>query len=170
MNRRTHNARSIRLCREQSFAGDALLPPDEEPPLAAHLVTPRALYSHHGIYIGYGRVIHYAGLAYGFRRGPVADVSLTQFARGRDIRIRRDPPKFSSGEVVERARSRLGESRYRLLTNNCEHFCSWALRDECYSKQVEWLRAFQRAVWTSVRAVFDRAYRCKPVPTYRLTA
>jgi hypothetical protein len=43
----------------------------------------------------------------------------------------------------ERARSRLGESRYRLLTNNCEHFCSWALRDEC-----ERLRALQRMVWT----------------------
>jgi hypothetical protein len=89
--------------------------------------------------------------AYGFRRVPVEDVPLAQIARGRDIRIRRDSPKFNSGEVVERAPSRLGESRYRLLTNNREHFCSWALRDECYSKQVEWLRALQRVVWTSVR-------------------
>src|SRR5688572_7926538 len=110
MNRRNRNARSIRLSREQSFAGDALLRPGEEPPLAAHLVTPRALYSHHDIYIGRGRVIHYAGLAYGFRRVPVEDVPLAQFARGRDIRIRRDSPKFNSGEVVERAPSRLGES------------------------------------------------------------
>ena len=155
MNRRTRNARSIRLCRDESFAGDALLRPNEEPPLAAHLVTPRALYCHHGIYIGSGRVVHYAGLAYGLRRGPVEDVSLAQFARGRDIRIRRDAPRFNSREVVERACSRLGESRYRLLTNNCEHFCSWALRDECHSRQVQWLWALQRAVWTSVCAVFE---------------
>jgi Lecithin retinol acyltransferase len=37
---------------------DALLCPSEEPPLATHLVTPRALYSHHGIYVGRRRVIH----------------------------------------------------------------------------------------------------------------
>lgn len=165
MSWRTRNARSIRLCRETSLSVDGVLRPGEEPPLAAHLVTPRALYSHHGIYIGRGRVIHYAGLAYGFRRGPVEDVPLVQFARGRDIRIRRDARKFNSREVVERARSRLGESRYRLLTNNCEHFCSWALRDECYSKQVEWVRALHRAVGTAIRAVFaSAALAAAPLP------
>jgi len=28
------------------------LVPGEEPPLAAHLVTPRSLYFHHGLYVG----------------------------------------------------------------------------------------------------------------------
>lgn len=95
MNRTTHSARSIRLFRDQSFAGNALRRPDEEPPLAAR-------------------------------------------TRPRHPNSTR-PAQFNSREVVERVRSRLGESH-----------CSWALRDECYSKQVEWLRALQRAVWTSI--------------------
>ena len=123
---------------------DALLRPGEEPPLAAHLVTPRTLYSHHGIYMGGGRVIHYAGLAYGLWRGPVEDVSLARFARGHSIRIRLETTRFDSRQAVERARSRLGERRYRLLTNNCEHFCAWVLRGESCSMQVERLRALAR--------------------------
>jgi hypothetical protein len=39
--------------------------------------------------------------------------------------------------VVARARSRLGENRYRLTTNNCEHFCEWCLSGESRSEQVE---------------------------------
>ena len=123
---------------------DALLRPGEEPPLAAHLVTPRTLHSHHGKYVGRGRVIHYAGLAYGLCGGPVEDVSLERFARGRGIRIRPEASRFDSRKVVERAQSRLGERRYRLLTNNCEHFCAWVLRGESCSTQVERLRALLR--------------------------
>ena len=108
-----------------------------EPPLAAHLVTERAFYTHHGIYVGSGRVVHYSGHAHGWRRGPVEEVSLERFAHGRQIRIRDDRRSFDSGEVVARARSRLGEHRYRILTNNCEHFCAWTLRGECVSDQVD---------------------------------
>jgi hypothetical protein len=46
-------------------------------------------------------------------------------------------PKFEAWEVVRRARSRIGEDNYRLLTNNCEHFCEWCLRGEPRSYQVE---------------------------------
>jgi Lecithin retinol acyltransferase len=109
---------------------DILLRAGEEPPLASHLVTPRTLYSHHGIYVGDGRVIHYAGLAYGLRRGPVEEISLERFARGRSVRIRRGASRFDDRQAVARARARLGECRYRLLTNNCKHFCAWVLRGE----------------------------------------
>jgi Lecithin retinol acyltransferase len=102
------------------------LRPGEEPLLASHLITPRALYTHHGIYVGNGRVIHYAGLAYGLRRGSVENVPLERFAHGHSIRVRHDLRCFDRCAVVERARSRLGEHSYRLLTNNCEHFCAWA--------------------------------------------
>jgi len=36
-----------------------------------------------------------------------------------------------------RARSRLGENDYRLLTNNCEHFYNWCLSGVSRSAQVE---------------------------------
>ncbi len=141
MSRRTDNARSIELSEQRSFARDWLLRSGEEPPLGSHLITPRAFYSHHGIYVGNGRVIHYAGLAHGWRRGPVEEVSLEHFAHGHSIWVRPGPRRFDPGAVVERARSRLGERNYHILTNNCEHFCAWVLRDENRSSQVERLRA-----------------------------
>jgi hypothetical protein len=54
------------------------------------------------------------------------------------VSIQRDAsPCYNGDEVARRAGSRLGERDYRLLTNNCEHFCSWCLFGECRSAQVE---------------------------------
>ena len=95
------------------------LEPGREPPLAAHLVTPRRGYTHHGLYVGGGRVIHYSGFAGGVRRGTVEEVSLPCFAHGHAVQVMpRDSQRFENGEVVRRARSRLGENCYRLLSNN----------------------------------------------------
>ncbi|MNF00551.1 NC domain protein [compost metagenome] len=44
--------------------------------------------------------------------------------------------RYSAAASVARARSRLGEDDYRLLTNNCEHFCTWCLYGEGRSEQV----------------------------------
>jgi len=72
-------------------------------------------------------------------------VSLASFARGRAIWVRAHrEPRFESTEVTRRARSRLGEHCYRILSNNCEHFCEWCLRDEHRSYQVESLLALPR--------------------------
>ena len=108
-------------------------------PPGAHLVTPRLGYMHHGIYVGGNKVVHYAGLSSVLLlRGPVEEVSLEQFADGREVSIKTRPvPRFAPHEVVARARSRLGEDRYRLTTNNCEHFCEWCLSGESRSEQVE---------------------------------
>jgi len=152
MNGRTHDVRNARHNDAPLFSRESILGPAEEPPIASHLVTPRALYSHHGIYVGSGRVIHYGGLGCGLRRGPVEEVSLERFAHGRGIRVRHDLAHFGSREIVARARSRLGEHRYRILTNNCEHFCAWALRGESRSSQVETIRATLAAVWHAIRA------------------
>jgi len=116
------------------------LAPGEEPPFGAHLTSPRSIYRHHGIYVGRGRVIHYAGLARGLRPGPVEEVSLEGFAHGRPVCVRTDRATFDRAEVVRRARRRLGEAQYRLLTNNCEHFCQWCVSGNSRSEQVEGLR------------------------------
>src|ERR1700746_783770 len=39
-----------------------LLIADQEPLLGSHIVTPRFGYLHHGIYVGGGKIVHYAGL------------------------------------------------------------------------------------------------------------
>lgn len=120
---------------------------NETPPLAAHLVTARCGYTHHGIYVGNGNVVHYAGLARSWLSGPVEEVSLADFACGREIRVRvcRNP-QFDPSEIVCRARSRIGENRYRILANNCEHFCEWCLRGRNRSSQVEHLRNWPRHI------------------------
>lgn len=105
--------------------------------LGAHLVTPRTGYSHHGIYIGKQRVIHYSGWADGSGSGPVEIATIDAFSGGQDVFVQvHGQPRFRAREVVKRARSRLGENRYSLVFNNCEHFCNWCIEDEHESDQV----------------------------------
>src|SRR5882724_6070408 len=131
-----------------------LLVAEQEPLLASHIVTPRRGYLHHGIYVGGGKIVHYAGLAHGLRRSPVEETTLDRFARGRPVWVRSDaPPTFSRREVIHRARSRVGEDGYRLLTNNCEHFCEWCLHGEHRSYQVDALLARLRVLRATVRFV-----------------
>ena len=128
---------------------------EEEPLLGSHIVTPRRGYLHHGIYVGGGKIVHYAGLVHGLRRRPVEETTLDRFARGRPVWVRFDrPPIFSSREVIRRARSRMGEDGYRLLTNNCEHFCEWCLHGEHRSYQVDaWLAHPRRALHGVIRLI-----------------
>jgi hypothetical protein len=103
----------------------------------SRLIVRRRAYFHHGIYMGNGRMIHYAA---GFlcTRGLVEETTLEQFTKGTPYKIGRAPLDRRAGEdIVRRARSRLGERRYHLLRNNCEHFCNWCQLGECRSEQVE---------------------------------
>lgn len=123
---------------------DRRLVDDEEPIPGTHIISPRCGYLHHGIYVGEGRVVHYAGLAYGFHHGPVEEVSLEKFTRGRGVWARWRPPAFDRAEIIRRARSRVGEAQYRILDNNCEHFCEWCVHGESRSYQVERLLSSRR--------------------------
>jgi hypothetical protein len=125
---------------------------EREPPPGAHLTTSRRGYIHHGLYVGHGRVVHYSGLSGFWQCGPVEEVSLSRFAAGRSVQIvDHDRSPYSPQEIVRRARSRIGENSYRLLTNNCEHFCNWCLCGVNRSAQVErrWQLPFR-----ALRALF----------------
>jgi hypothetical protein len=116
-------------------------------PLGAHIVTPRRWYTHHGIYVGAGQVVHYQGLSSSLRRGPVAKVGLAEFSHGHPVRVHGEADVAYAGiEVAARACSRLGEDAYDVLRNNCEHFCSWCLIGAARSPQVERLLASPRTV------------------------
>jgi hypothetical protein len=96
---------------ERSYGGQPraewLLVAEQEPPLGSHVVTPRCGYQHRGIYIGDGKVVHYAGLAHGPHRRPVEDISLARFTGGHPSWVRSDAtPNFDRREVILRARSR----------------------------------------------------------------
>jgi Lecithin retinol acyltransferase len=136
--------RDVRISTRGRRAHGGLRPNDrpliegEEPALGSHLVTPRRGYAHHGIYVGGGRVVHYGAFVRPLQRGPVEEVPLARFALGRALWLRRHgDARFDYQDVILRARSRIGEDCYRLLTNNCEHFCEWCLRDVPCSEQVE---------------------------------
>ncbi|CAD6520724.1 hypothetical protein LMG27952_01358 [Paraburkholderia hiiakae] len=142
----------------------------EEPPLGAHLVSRRAGYNHHGIYVGAGRVVHYAGLCVSLHRGPIEEVTLERFAAGCEVDIVAHPcAAFAGREAVARARSRLGEDRYRLLSNNCEHFCTWCVDGKGRSEQVRTCIAHPLAGLRVVRALV-RARRVQAHYAYAVQA
>jgi hypothetical protein len=111
-----------------------------EPKLGDHLVSPRGLYKHHGLYAGRGKVIHYAGLADGLQAGPVTLSPLEDFLSGSTYEIREHSNRaFSRRESVARARARLGEDLYNVTFNNCEHFVEWCITGKSKSKQIDLL-------------------------------
>jgi hypothetical protein len=137
---------------------------DEEPALGAHLVTPWMGYAHHGIYVGDGHVVHYGALMYDIIRKPVEEVTLLSFAGGRPVFvIAHAEACLDTAETIRRARSRLGEKKYRLLTNNCEHFCEWALHGVARSFQVETSLAFPRLVGEWLQSELSRLVQRLPV-------
>ena len=93
-----------------------------------HILTPRGVYSHHGIYIGSGKVIHYDGDPERDEKfAKISVASLDYFAGEKNIISleEHDDVKFTREEIVARAHYRLGEMKYDLFNNNCQHFALW---------------------------------------------
>ncbi|HIK37754.1 MAG: lecithin retinol acyltransferase family protein [Geminocystis sp.] len=91
------------------------------------------VYQHHGIDVGDGTVIHYRKPSEVIER-----TSIETFSKGRPIYVREYPEGFCflPEVVVKRAFSRLGERKYNLLFNNCEHFATWCKTGISDSRQV----------------------------------
>lgn len=105
---------------------------------ADHLQAPRqhGLFLHHGIDLGDGTVAHYLE-GREILRSPLQD-----FSRGEPISAVGYPEGACSpvGVTLRRAMGRIGEQRYNLLFNNCEHFAHWCKTGRHRSAQVEdWL-------------------------------
>jgi len=86
-------------------------------PLGAHLIVKHFGYTHHGIYAGRGRVIHYSGFAHLFKKHPIEITSIENFSHGRKITVNQ-------------------YNNYHLIINNCEHLCTWAITGVESSPQV----------------------------------
>lgn len=103
-------------------------------------------------------VVHYNGLAHGIvlekscfeeilsnvvpldkrNIAKVEMTSLEEFASGDVLQVKKhaDAP-FSGQEVALRAKERIGEQKYNLIINNCEHFCNECVFGEHVSEQVQ---------------------------------
>jgi hypothetical protein len=113
----------------------------------SHLISPRKFYVHHGIYLGNGKVAHYSGLSASLQAGPIEVTDLDRFGNGSSVWVHQEQCAFSSEEIIVRALSRVGESQYKILSNNCEHFCNWCISGNSYSAQVaEYLHSPLRLV------------------------
>ena len=98
--------------------------------LGDHLITTRLGFSHHGIYIGCGNVIAKT-------RDGVRMFTLSEFSKGQDIDVIEHTDRvYSRAQCVERAKSRLGEKNYNLLSSNCEDFANWCVCGKSDSNQV----------------------------------
>jgi len=112
-----------------------------EPNVGDHLVTPRPGYTHHGLYIGNGKVIHYEGLYKGFDSGPIKVISLSKFDKVNDKPVgfyiqTHEHRTRTVEEIVAAAKHRKGEQRYHLIWNNCEHFVHDCIYGDSKSYQV----------------------------------
>jgi hypothetical protein len=101
-----------------------------------HLVVDQGGYKHHGIYVGGKDVIHYTGV--GSKLGGMIDITtVEQFSDGKLVKVVEHWPRvYDAAESVYRANSRIGENRYNLLWNNCEHFVLWCIQGVPVSHQV----------------------------------
>jgi Lecithin retinol acyltransferase len=123
-----------------------------------HLVTPRTGYTHHGLYIGNGEVIHYSGFANGQSTGTICITSVKAFANGHDVSVKEHFFRFHDREKsVERAHNRLGEDWYNVLINNCEHFVNWCINGLHNSEQVNNMIA-------AISVVYNAANESKQIP------
>ncbi|MGK7873204.1 MAG: lecithin retinol acyltransferase family protein [Xenococcaceae cyanobacterium] len=97
------------------------------------LLNLQGVYEHHGIDCGNGTVIHYRKPSETIER-----TSLATFAKGNKVYLKQYSVGFCfiPNVVIHRAESRLGERKYNLLFNNCEHFANWCKTGICDSKQV----------------------------------
>ncbi len=103
-----------------------------------HLAVDRGLYTHHGIDLGDGTVVHLTGEPLTQDDAAVRRTSRASFAAGARIRrVRCDCARHDVERTVRRALSMLGDTRYELATWNCEHFARWARCDSARSTQVE---------------------------------
>ena len=118
----------------------------EKPEYGDQIRVCRGFYYHHGIYQDDNTVYEFAvpGEARDIDpdKARVITASLEEFLRGGELEVRRYTEeelkkKRTPLEVIEYAKSHLGEAGYNLITNNCEHFSNRCVFDEPQKTQVD---------------------------------
>lgn len=118
----------------------------ENPKFGDQIRVNRGLYYHYGIYISNDEVIHFASLIPGYETSPehasVCNTSLDIFLKGGILECanyskEEMDKKRTPNEIVEYAKSKIGEKGYDLLKNNCEHFSNECVFGYKKSSQVD---------------------------------
>jgi hypothetical protein len=106
-------------------------------------------YTHHGVEVDGGAVIHFTGTPGSKRAAAISKTTLDDFACGGRVKVRRYDKRDTPDIVVERAESRLGDAGYNLFANNCEHFACWCVTGKHKSAQVNGAAATSGVVGVS---------------------
>lgn len=106
-----------------------------------HIYVKRLGYTHHGIEVADGMVVHFTGTPGSKYNAAIRREPLSSFANGGTVRVRPYEQRLPPEEAVTRAESKLGESGYNLYANNCEHFARWCVTDDHKSSQVNAVNA-----------------------------
>ncbi|MBQ4157855.1 MAG: lecithin retinol acyltransferase family protein [Clostridia bacterium] len=114
-----------------------------------HIRVQHLFFYHHGLYVGDGNVIHFAGpdsaTLTDADKVTVRRDTIDHFAMGRNIevclyspisRLQMRPLK----KILAYAESRLGSGKYDILANNCEHFVNECLFGKAFSNQIDSIR------------------------------
>ena len=94
-----------------------------------HLISARSGYSHHGLYLGRNKVIHYSGSSgLTLQNGTIEIVELEIFCQGNGYTVQTYPFRiYDHKNSIDRAKSRLGEDWYSILRYSCEIFVRWCI-------------------------------------------
>lgn len=149
------------------------------PDIGSHLVTPRSIYTHHGIYVGNKKIIQYSGFSGEefntddivplnvHNRSSIEIVTIQDFLQGEEYWIEEHPySSYSNEEIVQRAYQRLEEKEYNLLFNNCEHFANWCIYGTEHSKQVENAKRIVGRVAKPLKMAVDISHIAKYMKEY----
>jgi len=101
-----------------------------------HIFVRRVGYTHHGVEVDDGMVIHFTGAPGSKTDAAIRREPIDQFLNGGRLEVREYARRLDARETVARAESRLGESGYNLFANNCEHFARWCVTGDHKSAQV----------------------------------
>ena len=102
-----------------------------------HIYVRRLLHSHHGIYVGKDRVVHYKGLHKEKYNEVVRKTSLKEFLREGKLRRRDYKKRLPREETVRLANRLLNEEKYSLVKSNCEHLATYCVTGNASSRQVQ---------------------------------
>jgi len=94
-------------------------------------------YTHHGIYMGDGRVIHFAGSIREKIDPVVHEIDLSRFLKGGILRRRDYKQRLPASETIRIAREQLSDRSYSMIWNNCEHFATYCATGKKKSQQVK---------------------------------
>jgi cell wall-associated NlpC family hydrolase len=96
----------------------------------------RRFYTHHGIYVGDGKVIHVTGSIREKVDPQVRETNLTGFLKGGTLKRRKHEPRLPPVETVRIARRHISDRSYSMIWNNCEHFATYCATGKRKSGQV----------------------------------